>query len=365
MNIYPRAEIDLAALSHNLNVVRQLTSAKILAIVKANAYGHGLIPIAKTLTEQKPGVDGLGVARLEEAIQLRKNGITGNILLLDGFFAMDELSLIVQHDIDTVVHHEHQLYLLENINPAKQISVWLNIDIGMHHLGFLPEQTAHAYARLMHCNAVKKPLKFMAHFPRAGELCNTITLEQFHLFNTVTKNFAGDRSLARTIAFLNFPETAADWIRPGFILYGCSPYNTLKTLKKNQELNLRPVMTLKSKVIAIKKLKKGNAIGYGGTWTCPQDMQVAIIGIGFGDGYPRNAKIGTPLLIRDKLLPLVGSVSMDKLVVDLRDGPDIEINDEVILWGKGLPIDSLSDYLNAGPAELFCRLSQRVKFIYS
>jgi alanine racemase len=348
------ASIDLKALSHNLDIVRQHSSAKIIAMVKANAYGHGLLPVARFL-EKKSLVEMFAVANLEEALSLREAGIQKTILIMMGFLNEDELLVAANHGFHVVVHRAEQIDLLESLS-GEAISVWLKLDLGMHRLGFLPSEAESVYQRLQACTGMKKPLHFMTHFP-SGDLHSSQS--QAAQFNDITKEWIGEKSLSNSVSVLTHSLEGNDWIRPGIMLYGASPCQQTAA-----ELNLKPVMTLRAPIIAIRYLKKDDAIGYDGTWICPEDMPLAIVGIGYGDGYPRHAKSGTPILIRGKRAPLVGRVSMNMIAVDLRDIEIPEIGEEVILWGEGLPAEVVAEYAGTLSYELFCRLSSTVKCQY-
>ncbi len=364
---FPTAHINLSALQHNFNVVRQHSSANILCMLKANAYGHGLIPIAQALHE----ADGFGVARLEEALALRAVGITQKIVVMLGFLTHEELELFFQHNLDAVIHSEFQLDLLEaftEILPlplagegrGEGFNIWLKLDIGMHRLGFLPKDFAKVYQRLKQCKVISE-LMLMTHFPCADDFTNPITDVQIAEFFNITKNYSDKKSIANSAIILQHSVASRDWVRPGIMLYGASPLNYMSA----DNLDLKPVMTLSSRIIAIHELPAGAAIGYGSTWTCPEAMRIAVVAIGYGDGYPRHVPSGTPVLIRGKHLPLIGRVSMDLITVDLRGADEIEIGDEVILWGEGLSADLIANHADTIAYELFCRLTSRIKFIYN
>lgn len=347
-----RLQLDFYALEHNFMRVRELApQTKILAMVKANAYGHGLAQVTQNLTE----ADAFGVACLEEAQVVRACGIKNPIVIMTGFVTQAELQQIVNLNCEIVVHTLNQVEALEKIRLVKPINIWLKIDTGMHRLGILPQDVPLVYSRLMDCNNVSKPFKLMTHFAAADSNDKTETLAQIELFNTVTKDLAGAKSLANSAGILSFPEAHADWVRPGGLLYGVSPI--VGDLGKRH--NLRPVMTLKSHIIALRKCKKGDLVGYGGTWRCPEDLPLGIVATGYGDGYPRHAKSGTPVLVNDHICPLVGRVSMDMLAVDLRSFPQAKIHDEVVLWGEGLPVEHIAEHAATITYELFCGIARR------
>lgn len=349
-----KLHIDIEALQHNFNRVRALApNSKILAMVKSNAYGHGLVHIAKGLTQ----ADAFGVACIEEAIILREADIRQPVILMEGFFSADELELIYQHDLEIVVHHFGQIEALECYIAAKPIKTWLKINTGMHRLGFLPALAEQAYQRLQACTSVDSAIRFMTHFATADDLGNSNTNRQIASFAKVTEAWEGQRSLANSAGVLAWKDSHADWVRAGVMLYGISSI----TGKSAAEFDLKPVMTLTSEIIAIQDLCQGEKVGYRGTWICPQDRRIGIVAIGYGDGYPWHAQTGTPVLVNDQIVPLIGCVSMDMIMVDLHNQPAAKVGDPVTLWGRGLPVENIAIYAETIPYELICRITDRVK----
>jgi alanine racemase len=348
--------IDLAALRHNLQQVRALTKgAAVIAMVKSNAYGHGLERVALAL----PDVEGFGVAFLEEGLQLRYAGVTQPIFLMEGLFHENELQHAINHNFTLVIHHQQQIEMLEKSRNAKHVPIWLKIDTGMHRLGFHPEQVPAIYTRLMNCPAIKKPIGLMTHFAEADSTDRSYTLQQIELFNQATAGLIGPRSLANSAGVIAWPSAHANWVRPGIMLYGASPLAG----HRGVEHQLKPVMTLSSQLIAIHHVRKGERVGYGGIWTCPEDMNIGVVGIGYGDGYPRHVKEGVPVLVNGRPCPLVARVSMDMLTVDLRTQPDAKIGDPVLLWGPGLPVEVVAEYSETTAYELLTRITQRVRVL--
>lgn len=350
------AEINLTALTHNLNQVRAITQhKKVLAVIKANAYGHGLEKSAHALKQ----ADGFAVARLSEAIQLYREIKNKPILILSGFQTTEELTAIASHQFHTVIHNEYQIELLESSNLQKQIHIWLKLDTGMHRLGIQPEKFAHSYPRLTPYQTESTPMVIMTHLGYADDKNNPQTHDQVARFqNTIPTNTV--RSIANSAGILGWPETHSDWVRPGIMLYGASPFtNSFAPIDQ-----LQPVMTLFSKLIAINHHKKNAAIGYGGIWHCPEDMPVGIVSIGYGDGYPRHAQPGTPILINNVLTQLIGRVSMDMICIDLRNIKHYKVGDTVTLWGNGLPIENIARNADTISYELLCNITQRVQKIY-
>jgi alanine racemase len=351
-----RAEINLSVLRHNLDLSRSQTQAKQMAIIKANAYGHGLVEVARALCE----ADSFGVATINEAIALRESGVYRPIVLLEGFNRPHDLSLMHAYSLECVVHSEEQLAILEQY-ADKPIRVWLKIDTGMHRLGYSPDQVSDIYQRLSAIDSVQQPIPLMTHFACADDQDNDYTLQQIEQFDRVTANFAdSEKTLANSAGILGWPTSHADWVRPGIMLYGASPFKH----NKAGDLDLQPVMTLKSEIIAIHSFKKGDSIGYGQSYFCEADMPVATIAIGYGDGYPRHAINGTPVLINNQKAPLVGRVSMDMITVDIRNIKDAKVGDEVILWGEGLPVEVIAEKASTISYELLCGVTQRVEFHY-
>ncbi|WP_428636730.1 alanine racemase [Shewanella sp.] len=353
MKPFPRAEISGDALKSNLQRLRQLApQSKVMAVVKANGYGHGLLNVAKCLKS----ADGFGLARLEEALELRAGGVMAKLLLLEGFFRASDVATLVEHDIDTVVHHESQLEMLEAAELTKPVTVWMKIDTGMHRLGFTLDQFEAIYQRLMACPNVAKPIHLMTHFACADEPDNSATAEQARRFSQLTKALPGDRTLANSAATLYWPTTQADWIRPGIALYGVSP--VVGDLGRNH--GLEPAMELVSQLIAVRDHKAGAPVGYGSYWHAKQDTKLGVVAIGYGDGYPRNAPEGTPVWVNGRLVPVVGRVSMDMLTVDLGIDATDKVGDTAVLWGKALPVEEVAEHIGTIAYELVTKLTPRV-----
>ncbi len=347
-------KIDLVALQKNLGRVRKMASGrKVIAMVKANGYGHGIVRVAHALT----GADALGVASLEEGVMLREAGIMQPIVLMEGLFSSDELPLAAKHDFTLVVHHLPHLEMLEQANVSKPFSVWLKLNTGMHRLGINPLDTSAIYQRLKELPAVKDPIGLMTHFAEADSITSDATVEQIKLFQAATDHLPGPRSLANSAGIIAWPGAHGDWVRPGLMMYGASPFPD----KTGLDHGLLPVMTLWSRLIAVTPVKRGGKVGYGGTWEAPEDMVVGVVGVGYGDGYPQYAKNGTPILVNGCECELVGRVSMDMLTVDLRQQPHAKIGDEVILWGAGLPVERVARHSNTSAYEILTRMTPRPK----
>lgn len=348
-------QVDLTALQHNLFYVKNLApKCRIISMLKANGYGHGLMWSAKGLFQ----TDAFGVVCLEEAVLIRQAGLKNNIVLVEGFFQSSELSAISYLNCEMVVHSYYQLEILEAIHSRslKPIKVWLKINTGMNRLGFSVEEFSEVYERLQKCQIIQKPIHFMTHFAESDEPNKPTTQKQIQLFRSLIKDLPGEVSMANSGAILAFPETRVGWIRPGIMLYGVSPFLN----KTGKDLGLRPAMRFSSKVIAVRQQKKGDAIGYGGTFVCPEDMLIGIVPVGYGDGYPRQAGNGTPVLVNEHICPLIGRVAMDVIAVDLRPFPQAQVNDSVLLWGEELPVETIATFAKTIPYELLCGISRRV-----
>ena len=347
------ATIDLAALRHNLAVARSRSSgAKVVAVVKANGYGHGAARLLPALAD----ADMLGVACIEEALALREAGAVQPLLLLEGVFEPDELPLCERLGFEIVVHEPGQLAMLEAARLERPLTVWLKVDSGMNRLGFRPEAALAALARLRNCAAVAPSIRLMTHFASADEPSNPATRAQIGQFARVAAGLDLQRSFSNSAGVLAWPEAHAEWVRPGVMLYGVSPLAG----HDGRVDGLRPVMTLTTRLIAVKEVRAGEAVGYAGTWTAPADRQIGIAAIGYGDGYPRHAGSGTPVLVDGAPATLAGRVSMDMVAVDLAGHPEARVGTPVTLWGEGLPVETVAAHAGTIAYELLCGLTGRV-----
>lgn len=345
------------ALQHNLQQIKKLAPhSSILAMVKSNAYGHGIERIALALKK----ADAFGVACIEEGMLLRKAGITQPVVLMEGLFTDDELSQAAAENFTLVIHHQAQVELFETHPDIQPLSVWLKIDTGMNRLGFAPQHVHDIYHRLTACRSVKKPIGLMTHFSSADHADPIYTKQQIAEFNAVTKDLPGPRSLCNSAGIMAFPAAQHEWVRPGLMLYGVSPF-------ANNQLQhqLQPVMSLESELIAVHDISKGASVGYGRTWTAHENKRIGVVAIGYGDGYPQCARAGTPVLVNNQICPVVGRVSMDMLTVDLSAEPHAKVSDPVVLWGKGLPVEKVAEGNHTSAYELLTRITQRVKVVVS
>ena len=348
-----KARLDLGALRHNIGHARFLAPhSKVMAVVKANAYGHGAVTIANTL---EPLADALAVACIEEALELRAAGITAPILLLEGFFQENEIALAARENFWLCVDNEWQVACLENIQLQQAVKVWLKIDTGMHRLGIDCVNAESAYKRLDNSANVADDIVLCTHFASADDLQSTQTTQQLEQFNRVCESLPGERSAANSPGLLGWPDSHFDWIRPGYMLYGNSPF---PSTHKNTDA-LRPVMTLSSAIISIRDVDVGDSVGYGASWTARRPSRIATVTVGYGDGYPRLARNGTPVLVKGQRACLAGRVSMDMITVDITDLRNVELGDEVILWGEGLPVGEVARWADTIGYELTTRMPAR------
>lgn len=349
-----QAFIDLSALTHNLTVARRYAPrSRIMAILKANAYGHGLLHAASALKD----VDGFALLELDAAICLRDAGYQQPILLLEGFFSTEELAIFKQYRLSAVIHHTEQIAMLSG-SKHRNLDLFIKINTGMNRLGLAPKQFSQAISTLNE-KRYHQNITLMTHFASADDPCEQENvIQQLRHFEAITIAYGHyPSSLANSAAIIRYPVTHTDWVRPGIMLYGASPFSDVTAA----ELNLRPVMTLTSKIIAIQDLGIGERIGYHGLFRTDQPMRIGIVACGYADGYPRHAPTNTPVLINNQRSRILGRVSMDMLAIDLTGIENAGLNSPVILWGKGLSVDEVA--LSAGTTsyELLCALAPRVE----
>jgi len=320
-----------------------------MAVIKANAYGHGLLRAAEALAD----ADGFALLDIQDAVRLREAGYRQTLLLLEGFFDAQDLALVAEYELSCVVHSVWQIALLDAYPGRAALDVWLKVNSGMHRLGFAPAQVAEAMEALRRHAAVRE-ITLMSHFSDADEARGVSG--QLQLFNEVASAYRGARSLANSAALLRYPATHADWVRPGIMLYGASPFAEVSA----QSMGLKPAMTLSSRIIATQDLSAGERIGYGGLFCADRAMRIGIVACGYADGYPRHAPGGTPVLVDGRQTQLLGRVSMDMLYVDLSALPQAAVGSEAILWGAGLPIETVAAAAGTIGYELMCALTARV-----
>lgn len=352
------AVIKLNAIKHNYLHSKSLASpAKAIAILKANAYGHGAIEVANGLIDV---ADAFGVACIEEAIELRDAGIKQPILLLEGFFTADELSYISENNLWCAIHNQFQIDALKKANLKQPINVWLKMDSGMHRLGFLPEEYVDAWQQLTSMPQVNT-ITHMSHFSSADDLTSPLTKQQTELFINTIGNLPGEISMANSSAVLTKVLAGrSQWIRPGIILYGSSPIDDDGLANP-----LKPAMTFKAKVISQRIINKNENVGYNGLWTAEKEIKIGTVSIGYADGYPRHAENGTPVFINGKKSQILGRVSMDMIMVDLSmfEHEDC-IGFDVELWGDNISANEVAAYSKTISYSLFCGLTRRVNKTY-
>ena len=350
------ATIDIAAMQHNLAVAKARTPrAKVWAIVKANAYGHGLARGVRGFA----AADGLGLIELDGAVRLRELGWTKPILLLEGFFAPEDLAIVSQHQLEVAVHCDEQIAMIEQSGITTPLDVHLKMNSGMNRLGFKPDRFAAAYARLRAIPVVRQ-ITFMTHFANADDVSNPSLLlsEQVRRFQGGIVGLSGELSLSNSAATLLHPELVTDWVRPGIMLYGGTPGG-----KTAQEFGLLPTMTLTSEIIGTQDIAAGDAVGYGSRFVADKPMKIGVVACGYADGYPRHAPDGTPIIVDGVRTSMVGRVSMDMITVDLTPVPGAHIGSAVTLWGEGLPIDDVAHAAGTIGYELMCALAARVQVV--
>jgi alanine racemase len=345
-----RAVFDLAAFRENLALVRaRAPHARAWAVVKANAYGHGLERAVRALE----AADGFALLDLDDAVRLRESGVTKPILLLEGVFGPDDLQVVAEHGLAIVVHDDEQIAMLEWAGLPARVSVFLKMNSGMNRLGFPPERYRQVFERLAR-SPVVAGITLMTHFADADG--GRGVAEQLRRFEAATAPIDAPRSLANSAALLRYPETQADAVRPGIMLYGCSPFAD----EPAAALGLKPVMTLRSELIAVRPLQPGDRVGYGGVFAADAPTRIGVVACGYADGYPRHAPTGTPVLVNGRRTRTVGLVSMDMLTVDLDALPDAGVGTPVTLWGEGLSCDEVAAAAGTVSYELLCALGARV-----
>ena len=354
------ATIHADALRHNLAALRdRAPGRRLMAMVKADGYGHGLETAARALG----AADAFGVAAIEDAARIRAVGLDQPILVLSGFDNPGDLEQLRALRAEAIVHHAAQLDLLEQTDGAP-IRVWLKIDSGMHRLGFAPEQVRDAYARLRAARGVEGEIVLMTHFASSDEFDahspnGLQTPAQLRAFTAATEGLEGPRSLANSAAVLGWPQACGDWIRPGGALYGMS----VVAGRSGATFGLRPAMTFETRLLAVNRVAKGERIGYSAAWEAPEDMAIGVAAVGYGDGYPRLAPAGTPVLVNGRTASVVGRVSMDLMTIDLRGQAEARAGDPVVLWGDALPVETVAEAAGTISYALTCGITRRVRFV--
>ncbi|MEH6640770.1 alanine racemase [Vreelandella glaciei] len=356
------ADIDLDALRHNYQLAcRCAPQSRSVAVIKADAYGHGALACAQALEAHAPA---FAVACIEEALALRQGGITTPIVLLEGIFSVDELALVDTHGFWIAVHSQWQVDALLATTPRQPIPVWLKVDSGMHRLGFAIEETAAIWRQLLAAPSVAS-LHLMSHFATADAQDSRYFNQQMARLQGLASELDAPLCLANSPATLAWPVAHGDWNRPGVMLYGSDPLEVANDITRQ----LKPVMTLRSEIIALRELEEGEPVGYSGRWRAPRRSRIAVVACGYGDGYDRHARDGTPVLVNGQRCAIAGKVSMDMLTVDVTDVPDAGIGSEVVLWGSAsngevLPVDEVARYCDTISYTLLTGVLPRAPRLY-
>jgi alanine racemase len=356
------AVIRPAALRSNLGRVRELApGCPVLAVIKANAYGHGLVQVARVLED----ADAFAVARIEEAVQLREAGIRKRLVVLGGCITAAEVRTAAELSLDVVAHSDQQVDLLEAAVVRVPMACWLKVDTGMGRLGIDPA-TCHRVVRRLRGTAAVSSLTLMTHLACADDHSDPETTEQLQAFSVLLGDWDGDVSIANSAAILQWPDTlrsggvlrysGSNWVRPGIMLFGASPLRG----RPAPELGLRPAMSFETRLLSVKPVPKGRRVGYGGHWVAPRDCVLGVAAAGYADGYPWHVGAGTPVGVRDRLAPVVGRVSMDMLTIDLTDVPGARVGDPVVLWGDGPTVEEVASAARTIPWTLMTGINRRV-----
>ncbi|MEM7465300.1 MAG: alanine racemase [Pseudomonadota bacterium] len=346
-----RVIVDTSALQFNLALIRQKNpGVKIMAIVKADGYGHGVSRVGNALASS----DAFGVASIEEAVKLREGGASKPIVLLEGPFEPNELQQIHDLQLHAVVHTHVQLAMI--LESDFRAPLWIKIDSGMHRLGFSPNELPNVLASLRNYPA---PVRCMTHLANAHDLDDDNTESQLTVFATSVQDFDGETSVANSAGLLGWPQIEGAWARPGIMLYGVSPFRD----KVGKDFGLKPAMSVKSAIISVRRINPGESVGYGRGFVASEALTVGVVAFGYGDGYPRAAGTGTPILVNGQAAEVIGEASMDMLTVDLTKVSNPQVGDEVTLWGPDLPVELVAKSAQTIPYELLCRVRMRARYV--
>jgi len=352
---YPVASIDLSALKHNLSRIKELApTSRVMSVVKANAYGHGYAQVVQALIDS----DAFAVARLSEGIRLRELGIKQPIVILEGVMSSDALQLTADYSLSLVFHNLTQIELVNSIQLNTPLKFcWLMVETGMHRLGLAVDKIGEAMQLLSASSNLTDKPGLMSHFASAELTNDPRNQKQLELLKQCADKYNTPISMANSAAIISISDSHGDWIRPGLMLYGVSPFDN----RTASDLGLKPVMQLKSVVIAVQELQTGDQVGYGGDWTASQYTRVGIVSIGYGDGYNRQLSDVGSVIIGHKSVPVLGRVSMDMIAIDLTDISGSSLGDEVCLWGNDmLAVEDVAQQAGTIPYELLCQISERV-----
>ena len=350
-----RAVVDLESIRQNLDLARRLAPrSRVLAVIKADAYGHGAVPVARALAGR---VDAFAVASIEEASELRDSGIGDAILLLEGPVGPDEVELAAARDYWLMVTEPEHMAFISRARASQPLTVWLKLDTGMHRLGLPPDAFRRVYDALRSLPAIRPDIVVATHLACADELDNPFTAAQITRLDELLVGLDAPVSIANSAALLSRPDSHRDWVRPGYLLFGDSPF---ESVRENARA-LQPAMSVSSAVIALRDVAVGETVGYGATWQAPRPSRIATIPMGYADGYPRHARNGTPVMVAGQRAPLAGRVSMDMITVDVTDLPDVRVGSPVELWGPQLPVGEVARSAGTIGYELLARLPSRLR----
>jgi len=357
-----KATVRLGAIGHNLKSVMQLARAsKVLPVIKANAYGHGAIEVARKLESFRSlDVPALAVAFMDEAVQLRQAGITRPLMVLQGSNHASDVAEAAASDFWLMVHNPDQVEHVLNCQANQPVNVWVKVDTGMHRLGFESNQLAAVLAALGNSGKVQKNSVLCSHLACADDLDNPATQLQVEKLQRLAKQYNLHWSIANSAGIVGWPQSHADWVRPGYMLYGNSPTGE----NRHATVKLEPAMTMNAEIIAIRQIAAGEAVGYGHDWVAPAAATIGIVAIGYADGYPRHAASGTPVWLNGQRLPLVGRVSMDMIAVDLSCTNNVALGDQVELWGQHLSVNEVAAHTGTIGYEILAGLTGRVPISY-
>jgi alanine racemase len=353
-----KATIRLDDIASNYQVASRLAPAsRSMAVIKANAYGHGMVEVAKELQDLVPV---FAVALMEEALQLRNAGISKPILILQGISGAAEIRKALDNEFWLLLHQQQQIDRLLSANLPAPVTVWLKVDTGMHRLGFAPEKLERLCAELYASPNVRQHPVLCTHLACADDPESPETRQQVSLIRTCSRQHNLAISIANSAGILFWPESHAEWNRPGYMLYGLCPTGSFG----NDTHGLRPAMTMSSEIIAVRNVKRGEGVGYGHDWVAGRNSTIGTIPIGYGDGYPRHAPSGTPVLVNGKRVALTGRVSMDAISVDLTDLETVQVGDPVELWGQNLSVNEVAASAGTIGYEILAGLTGRVPTFY-
>ncbi len=354
-----RGMVDLGALRANLRAAHEAAAgSRVMAVIKADGYGHGLIAVAGALADR---ADAFAVTDLAEAQALRNAGFRHRILLLEGPFAREELEPAAASNLELVIHAQWQIEALASAELPSPVTAWLKVDSGMHRLGFPPDAVQDVWRRLTEAAGVRPDVGFLTHLACADDRDDPMTTRQLEAFEQACAGLPGPRSAANSAGVLGWPASHYDWVRPGIMLYGATPFID----RREGDPDLDPAMALEGQVVAVRHLQAGDRIGYGATWQCPEAMPVGVVSIGYGDGYPRHAPTGTPVEVGGHRVQLLGRVSMDMVAVDLRGlAGAVGEGEHARLWGGLVRAEEVAEASGTIAYELFCRIPPRARRCY-